>query len=98
MKELNKVSKIVERILQDDPRARVDDEYLVYKVVEYKNTEIAGKSFKEVMLSAREINLNIDSIRRARQKLQARNKDLKNCDLAEYRNNLQKDYIEYINS
>ena len=96
MKELERVSTLVEKILKTDKRARQDDEYLIYKVVELRNKEFANKSFKEVMLHAKDISLNVDSIRRARQKLQANNKDLKDYDVAEYRKQSQKDYIEFV--
>lgn len=96
MKKLEKVSTLVEKILRTDKRARKDDEYLVYKVVELRNGDYADKSFKEVMLHAKDINLNIDSIRRARQKLQANNEKLKDCNMADYRKQSQKDYIKFV--
>lgn len=84
------ITEVVEKILKTDKRARKDDEYLVYKVVEKIYPEQIDKSFREVMLNAREINLNIDSIRRARQKLQSKNKNLLDYEMYQIRQVRQK--------
>lgn len=84
------INEVVEKILKTDKRARKDDEYLVYKVVEKIYPEQIDKSFREVMLNAREINLNIDSIRRARQRLQAKNKNLVDYEMHQVRQVRQK--------
>lgn len=84
------ITEVVEKILKTDKRARKDDEYLVYKVVEKIYPEQIDKSFREVMLNAREINLNIDSIRRARQRLQAKNKNLVDYEMHQVRQVRQK--------
>ena len=84
------ITEVVEKILKTDKRARKDDEYLVYKVVEKIYPEQIDKSFREVMLNAREINLNIDSIRKARQRLQAKNKNLVDYEMHQVRQVRQK--------
>lgn len=85
------ITEVVEKVLKTDKRARKDDEYLVYKVVEEIYPEQVDKSFREVMLNAREINLNVDSIRRARQKLQAKNKNLVDYEMFQIRQARQKE-------
>lgn len=82
IKEIKRTSKIVEEILKEDKRARVDDEYLIYKFVEKINPNVVNLSFKEVMTKT---ELNCDTIRRVRQKLQASNPELGNYTVKERR-------------
>ena len=77
LKKLNNIAKIVKEILKEDERAREDDAYLIFLVVQKINPEMAGLMFKEVMFNAKNKGINFESIRRCRQKVQAENPELK---------------------
>ena len=77
VQKLKNISKIVKEILQADKRAREDDAYLIFLVVQKVNPEMAGSMFRDVMFNAKNKGINFESIRRCRQKIQEKNPELR---------------------
>lgn len=71
-KELRNTTKIVKDILQGYPEARNSDNLLYIKVCERLNNTALHKPFWQVLASLKELNLpGFETVRRARQKIQA---------------------------
>ncbi len=94
-KDLYKLEDIIKEILEKDYRAREDDAYLIFLVVQKTHPDIAGTTFANVMFNAKKNKINFESIRRCRQKLQAKYPDLKNKDTTSLRSKEQTEYKEY---
>lgn len=94
MSRLMKLSKQVEKILEDYPLARSDDRYLITTVYIRCYGVRPNAAFKEVM---KDYTLPpFESIRRARQKIQEHREDLRaESDVEQIRMDLQKEYLEY---
>jgi hypothetical protein len=94
-KDLYKLEDIIKDILEKDYMARSDDAYLIFRVVQVTHPHMAGTTFAEVMLNAKRNKLNFESIRRCRQKIQAKYPELKDKYTAEVRENEQDEYERY---
>lgn len=94
-KDLYKLEDIIKDILEKDYMARSDDAYLIFRVVQVTHPQMAGTTFAEVMLNAKKNKLNFESIRRCRQKIQAKYPELKDKHTAEVRENEQDEYERY---
>lgn len=72
MLRIKDVSKMVKQILEDVPVARSDDDHLYALVCEKICPSVSGLSFGTVILKRKQMGLPaFESVRRARQKLQA---------------------------
>ena len=95
--KLIKLEKIVEEVLQLEPLAREDDCYLIFKVVQRTNPELAGATFANVMFNAKAKGISFESITRARRKVQKKHPELVHAETEEARQIEQIEYIEYAN-
>ncbi len=78
MGELKHVSAVVKRILEEEPDTRNNDGLLYLRVCQYYNPSIAMFPFGPVMSNLNSYNLPpAESVRRARQKMQAQYEHLK---------------------
>ncbi len=94
-RELYKLEDIVKEMLEKDYRAREDDAYLIFLVVQKMHPDMAGTTFANVMFNAKKNKINFESIRRCRQKVQATHPELKNKEIAEARFEEQTEYEKY---
>lgn len=81
MNDLKSVNAIVERILVEDERTRNSDSFLYLRVLsvigEKKGLDINGMSVPYFLLNLRELGIpGFETVRRARQKLQAKHPEL----------------------
>lgn len=90
----NEIRKTVDEILKEDTRAREDDNYLILRVIEKLEPEVAVMRFSTAILELNWRKISFESITRARRKFFERNPQLnpKNVDRA--RRSLGKEYIE----
>ena len=92
---LIKLREIVEEILRKDTLARVNDSYLILKVIEKLYPDEIGKSFAQVMFSAGIRGVSFESITRVRRKIQQKHPELRDEETATYRNEEQEEYIQF---
>lgn len=72
MSKIKVIEPLVKNILEENPEARKDDFKLIAEVYYRLNKEIGKLSFNVVMLGHKELKLpSVESITRARRKLQA---------------------------
>ena len=71
MNELKAISKIVESILNDDPKARDDDRYLYLQIVKQMKPSTEFEPFAFVIMD--KSLPTPETVRRARQKVQEQN-------------------------
>ena len=77
MERLKHTTAIVKYILEIDEASRNNDNLLYYRVCEYLNKEVLGKSFGFVLLSMQSYKIPpFESVRRARQKVQETHPEL----------------------
>lgn len=97
MARLNIVEPLVKEILERNEEARGDNFILVAEVYYRLVPEVANCSFTAVMLAHKEFKLpSIESITRARRKLQAEYEDLRPSEeVQNARLNETKEYIDY---
>ena len=95
--ELINTSKLVKEILMEDERARNGDLYLYIKICEKINPNVLRKPFSTVMANLKSYNLpHTETVRRARQKIQAKHPDLSGCrKITQAREENEKAYREY---
>lgn len=62
------IKKVVYKILQQDAYARIDDNYLIMRVVQILEPELAGTSFINVMQGLKFKGISLEGITRARRK------------------------------
>ena len=98
LEKLIRLDKIVEEILREDKLAREDDNYLIFKVVQRINPELAGSAFVNVMFNAKSKGISFESITRARRKVQQKHPELVNKEVEERRQAEQIEYMDYANS
>lgn len=73
MSKIKVIEPLVKNILEIDPEARKDDFRLIAEVYYRLNQEVGNLSFNLVMLGHKELKLpSVESITRARRKLQAK--------------------------
>lgn len=78
MSKIKRVESLVKSILELDPEARNDDFKLIAEVYYYLNNETGKLPFNVVMLAHKELKLpSVESITRARRKVQAEHENLK---------------------
>ena len=78
MSKVKIIEPLVRSVLEEDPEARNDDFRLIAEVYYRLNQEIGRLSFNIVMLGHKELKLpSVESITRARRKLQAEYEYLK---------------------
>lgn len=95
--KLIRLEKIVEEVLQSETLARKDDSYLILKVVQRTNPELAVATFANVMLNAKAKGISFESITRARRKVQRNHPELVHKETEETRQAEQIEYMEYAN-
>ena len=102
MKNIKKTSKLVKKILTEEPKARDNFCYLYYVVCLTKNTKALGMPFAQVLMNLRELNLPpFESVRRARQKIQRAHPELRSTPEVEEQKILNeeivRDYAKQVN-
>ena len=103
-KELNKVSKLVKAILEEDERARNSDTRLYRQVVSYigksKELDIGVMSVTYFLDNLNELGFpKFETVRRSRQKIQAKHPELAgNDDVEAQRIINERVYREYARS
>lgn len=96
-KELLNTTDLVKKILLDDPKARDSDNHLYCAVVISVNPDALTKPFWEVLEHMNDFGLPcFETVRRARQKIQAEHPDLKACEVVESLRSINEEiYKEY---
>ena len=89
------IRKTVYKILDEDEKAREDDNYLIFKVVQELEPELAGTTFANVMFNLGNKQISLESITRARRKIQSKYPELTNKKIASFRDKKQKEFIAY---
>lgn len=90
------IRKTVYRILDENKDAREDDNYLIFKVVQELEPELAGTTFAHVMLNLGYKKISLESITRARRKWAEEHRDLINADVEDARRKEEENYfVEY---
>ena len=87
---LRNLEKVVEGILRKSDLAREDDCYLILEVIREMYPFEVGKTFAQVMFSAKSKGISFESITRCRRKLQKEYPELKSREIDE-----QNEYIQY---
>lgn len=73
----SKVRNTVYKILEEDTRAREDDNYLIYRTVKRLFPGIAETFFKTALLNLSKAGISFESITRARRKFLEKHPELK---------------------
>lgn len=96
MNRRKEIKRIVSQILDSDGYARQDDNYLILRVVQELEPELAGTTFVNVMQRLSYKGVSCESITRARREWASRNPELK-VDKAERvrRQKEEEYYLEY---
>lgn len=90
------IKKTVYKILQEDIYAREDDNYLIMRVVQQLEPELAGTSFVNVMQGVKYKGISFEGITRARRKFFEKYPELKEKKIEEIRRQEEEDYyLEY---
>lgn len=104
MEKITTISGRVLRILQEDPKARSDDDYLICEIykeflVEH-HIEVCFMSWEALIKNRKALNLpSFESIRRSRQKVQEKHPSLRaNAETQAARDALQDEYLEFARS
>lgn len=90
----NEIRKTVDEILKEDTRAREDDNYLILRVIEKLEPEVAVMRFSTAMLEMKRRKVSLEGITRARRKFFERNPQLNPKNVDRVRRSLEKEYIE----
>lgn len=78
MKNIRRTNRIVRVVLEQHPETRNSDNLLYVRVVENINANLIYKPFQELFMHAKDYGIPpFESVRRARQKLQAEIPELK---------------------
>ena len=90
------VKKSVYKILDEDKKAREDDNYLIFKVVQELEPDLAGTTFANVMFNLGYKKISLESITRARRKWAEIHRDLLNSNVEDARRKEEENYfVEY---
>lgn len=94
MAKLKELEPKVERILEKNPKTRGDNFILYVEVLEdYVDT---GFSFRSICLAHKQLGIpSLESITRARRKIQERRPELRDEEAAEIRKSEEAEYIQY---
>lgn len=92
------IKKTVYRILEQDPYARTDDNYLIMRVVQQLEPELAGTSFVNVMQGLKYKGISFEGITRARRKFLEEYTKFKDPEITLAREREEENYfMEYSN-
>ena len=97
LRKLIKLEEVVEEVLIVDELARVDDCYLIFRVIQILEPELAASTFENVMFNAKSKGLSFESITRARRKVQRKYPGLVEKETQGARNIEQLEYMEFNN-
>lgn len=86
------VKDTVYKILEEDTRARADDNYLIYKTVKMLFPRAAETFFKTALLNLSKAGISFESITRARRKFLEEHPDLKPKQITRIRQEEEKNY------
>lgn len=97
MKNIKQTQEVVREVLEEYPETRNSDDLLYVKVCARINAVAVNLPFHRVFLNRKELSIPpFESVRRARQKLQAQRPDLAGCDEVEtHRTMLEETYRDY---
>lgn len=87
------IKKTVNKILDENEQAREDDNYLILKVVQELEPELAGTTFFNVMLNLGYKKISLESITRARRKWAEEHRDLLNANVEDARRKEEENYF-----
>lgn len=87
------IKKTVYSILDENEKAREDDNYLILKVVQVLEPELAGTTFAHVMLNLGYKKISLGSITRARRKWAETHRDLLNSNVEDARRKEEENYF-----
>lgn len=90
----NEIRKVTYKILKEDTKTRIDDNYLILKVIEKLEPELAKKNFTTVMENLKDKRISLESITRARRKFFEEYPQLRVKNVDNARRNLEKEYIK----
>ena len=91
-----KIKPIVYKILKEDELARKDDNYLILKVIQNLEPDLAGTTFIQVMTNLKYKKISLESITRARRKFFEEYPKYKDIDTENARRKEEENYfIEY---
>ena len=79
------IKKTVYSILDENEKAREDDNYLIFKVVQELEPDLAGTTFANVMFNLKYKKISLESITRARRRWAEIHRDLLNANVEEAR-------------
>lgn len=98
MSRKREIKKTVYKILQEDEYARQDDNYLIMRVVQELENEVAGTSFANVMQRLTFKGISCEGITRARRKFFEEYPNLKVEEAEKVRREKEQEYyLEYSN-
>ena len=87
------IKKTVCKILDENEQAREDDNYLILKVVQVLEPDLAGTTFANVMFNLGYKEISLESITRARRKWAETHKNLLNASTEEARRKEEENYF-----
>ena len=87
------IKKTVNKILDENEQAREDDNYLIFKVVQELEPELAGTTFAHVMFNLKYRKISLEGITRARRRWAETHKDLLNSNVEEARRKEEENYF-----
>ena len=87
------IKKTVNKILDENEQAREDDNYLILKVVQELEPELAGTTFANVMFNLKYKNISFEGITRARRKWVEEHRDLLNSNVENARRKEEENYF-----
>ncbi len=87
------IKKTVYSILDENEKAREDDNYLILKVVQDLEPDLAGTTFANVMFNLKYKKISLESITRARRRWAEIHRDLLNANVEEARRKEEENYF-----
>lgn len=90
----NEIKKMTYKILKEDMRAREDDNYLILRVIEKLEPDLAITRFSTALLELKWRKISFESITRARRKFFEEYPQLRVKNVDNARRNLEKEYIK----
>ena len=87
------IKKTVYKILDENEQAREDDNYLILKVVQDLEPDLAGTTFANVMFNLGSKKISLESITRARRRWAEIHRDLLNASTEEARRKEEENYF-----
>ena len=94
MRRKNEIKNAVAFILWQDELARKDDCYLIMRVIQEIEPELAGETFANVMTNAKYKGSSSESITRARRKYMSQHPELKDKETEKARREEEETYRE----